>query len=119
MKVIEDLTKTHLSIGAILGAAALLFAGWNAIRSEIVLASDLQQVEQTWSQAIKANTSALVAMQKMDIKADLREIARELAKLEIAHEEGEWDEDLAMYRAELLEEQLALRAALESLEDSE
>ena len=50
-----------------------------------------------------------------DIKSDLREIARELAKLNIAHEEGEWDEDMAMYEAELLEEQLALRAALDDL----
>ena len=72
-----------------------------------------------WSQAIKANTDALVAMQRMDIKSDLREIARELAKLEIAHESGDWDEELAMYRAELLEEQIALREALASLEDDE
>jgi len=113
--ILSKVKGTHITLGSLVVVLAAMYSGFQTIRPQIVLAEDLEQVEQTWSQAIKANTDALVAMQKMDIKSDLREIARELAKLDIAHEEGEWDEDMAMYEAELLEEQLALRAALDDL----
>ena len=116
MDILSKVKGTHITLGSLVIVLAAMYSGFQTIRPQIVLAEDLEAVQETWAEAIQKNTDALTTMQIMDIRGTLREISRELAKLEMAKEEGDWDEEMALYRADLLEEQAILRLELEQLQ---
>ena len=117
MDILSKIKGAHLTVGSLVIILAAMYSGFQTIRPQIVLAEDLEDVQETWAEAIQKNTDALTTMQIMDIKGDLREISRELARLELAKESGEWDEDMAMYKADLVDEQAFLRLELEQLQE--
>ena len=115
MITMDKIKQQPVAIGTLIALIPAIIVSWNFIRPRIVLAEDLEDVRQEYSEAIDKNTQALMNIQRYQLMQQIRDVSREIARLEVRRENGDWDEEYAEELSDLNADLQVLQDALDEL----